>query len=106
MAAKRTAPVAPADATRGGGLTDAVVQRLPDTIQKSATPPVSDADALADRSWFAENPTRNYRLRRDVAGRLWAVRRRPRGVVLRTPVRLPGAGPQAGERLAETIWWA
>jgi hypothetical protein len=61
-------------------------------------PIVSDANALDDARWFADHPERQFRLRDGLV-----VRRRGRGIFLRTPTSM-SADPES-ERLAERIWW-
>jgi hypothetical protein len=37
--------------------------------------PVGEADALGDRVWFAQHPTRSFRSRRGADGAMWITRR-------------------------------
>jgi len=77
---------------------------LPDQI-----PTVTDADVSDDQQLFADHPRRQYRLRPG-----WAVRRRARGVFLRTPLpadrvrwtaAFPYLSPLARAELAKAARW-
>jgi len=63
---------------------------------------VSLADILGDQQFFVDRPHRRYRLRRG-----WAVRRRGRGVFLRTalPEQHRYDTQDASEAEAERAWW-
>src|SRR5690349_8760366 len=67
-------------------------------------PRVSNVDVLGDSSWFDERPDRRYRLRRGTDGQIWAIRRRARGIFLRTTVTAGQECPDT-ERAAKLVWW-
>jgi hypothetical protein len=62
-------------------------------------PMVSSADVDADLQFFADYPSRHYRI-----GRNWVIRRRGRGVFLRAPLP-PDHRHVDTEAGAERLWW-
>ena len=65
--------------------------------------PLTDAEAAADRGWFADNPTRRYRARRQARG-WWIIRRRDRDTMLRTHTKmLPVAD---NDNALRSVWFA
>jgi len=71
------------------------------TTSAADFPAVTQEDVFSDQQWFADHPSRQYRLRDG-----WTVRRRARGVFLRTPLASDRRYPDNDERLAEFVWWA
>jgi hypothetical protein len=73
------------------------VSALTDAIPAASA--VNPADAFSDHQFFADHPQRCYRIRPG-----WAIRRRPRGVFLRTPLSF-GHRYVDTEASAEAAWW-
>jgi hypothetical protein len=72
-----------------------------------AIPPVTEDDALGDKSWFSDRPDRRFRARPGNGG-VWLIRRQPQGanpdVFLRTFTRsVPPLGDNDGELAA--LWY-
>ena len=67
---------------------------------------VTDSAAGDDRIWFAEHPTRRYRLRQ-TNGDWWVIRRRASGVLLlaRITTTIPRGLPDTDKAL-QAIWVA
>jgi hypothetical protein len=65
-------------------------------------PPATEADALSDRTWFANHPDARFRARVGGHG-TWLVRRRG-NALLRTFT--PSAAPRASDKEIAPVWYA